>query len=100
MQKSKFRVSKYAALSLGLVAIFIFSGCESFQKDMYDKKADAVGTKRTVYIYNYYSDKPLKVFSDSKMRFDRNPDGSVSFWLGAQNKKITTNGLYIVEDDK
>ncbi len=90
---------KYISLLLGVAALLMLSGCESFQKDMYDKKADAIGTERTVSIYNYYSDKPLKVFSDSKMRFDRNPDGTVSFWLGSKNKKITTNGIYIIEDN-
>jgi len=79
--------------------LLLLSGCESVQKELYDKKADAIGTDRTVTIYNNFSEKPLKTFRDSKMRFDRNPDGTVSFWLGSQNRKITTNGIYIVEDN-
>lgn len=91
---------KKVDISIAIVgAMFFLVGCESVQKDIYDRKADAIGTDRTVTIYNHYSEKPLKSFRDSKMRFDRNPDGTVSFWLGSKNKKVTTNGIYIIEDN-
>lgn len=78
--------------------ILLFSGCESVQKKVYDKKADMIGTKRTVTFYAW-NGQPIQSFSDDSMRFETSPDGkTVSIWLGDENKKVFSNMFFIIED--
>lgn len=83
---------------LAVLSVLIFSGCESMQKKVYDKKADMIGTDRTITFYSW-DGKPIKSFSDKSMRFETSVDGkTVSIWLGDENKKVFSNMFYIIED--
>lgn len=88
------------SLFIGFLAIgMFFTGCESMQKQVYDKKADMIGTNRTVTFYAWNGEE-IESFSDKSMRFETSPDGkTISIWLGDENKKVFSNMFYIIKDN-
>lgn len=92
-----FKRAKYISIAIVLLVVSIFFYMEFVQKKVYDYKADAIGTNRTVTFYSF-TGQPIQTYSDKSMRFESLPTGGISVWLGSQNKKVHSNMDYIVED--
>ena len=84
---------------LAVIAYFVLN-MEFVQKKIFDVKADMVGSNRTITFYSNIDATKVASFSDKDMRFETEPYGVVSVWLGSQNKKVKSNMQYIVEDVK
>ena len=84
---------------LTVIAYFVLN-MEFIQKKIFDVKADVVGSNRTITFYSNIDATKVASFSDKDMRFETEPNGTVSVWLGSQNKKVKSNMQYIVEDVK
>ena len=84
---------------LAVIAYFVLN-MEFIQKKIFDVKADMVGSNRTITFYSNIDATKVASFSDKDMRFETEPNGTVSVWLGSQNKKVKSNMQYIVEDVK
>lgn len=84
---------------LAVIAYFVLN-MEFIQKKIFDVKADVVGSNRTITFYSNIDATKVASFSDKDMRFETEPNGTVSVWLGSQNKKVKSNMQYIVEDVK
>lgn len=96
--KTKFKI--YFALFLMLVGGIGYTllQLEFVQKKIFDVKADVVGTDRTVTFYAKMTGEKVASYSDKDMRFETQPFGVVSVWLGSQNKKVHSTMEYIIED--
>lgn len=92
-----FRRLKYISLAIIVLFVSVFLYMEFVQKKVYDYKADAIGTNRTVTFYSF-TGQPIQTYSDKSMRFESLPTGGISVWLGSQNRKAHSNMDYIVED--
>lgn len=90
-----------AAFSFVVVAILSYGvlQIESVQKKVHDKKADILGTDRTIVFYSQLSNEKVKSFTDKEMRVDLEKQGEISVWLGTQKKKVISNLPYILEDN-
>ena len=98
MRKIKFIFWGFVVVAiLGIVG---FLNLEFIQKKAYDIKADAVGSNRSITFYSTMEAKPVATYTDKDMRFETENTGTVSVWLGSQNKKVKSNMQYIVEDLK
>lgn len=84
---------------LTIIAYFVLN-MEFIQKKIFDVKADVVGSNRTITFYSSIDATKVASFSDKDMRFETETNGTVSVWLGSQNKKVKSNMQYIVEDVK
>lgn len=84
---------------LTVIAYFVLN-MEFIQKKIFDVKADVVGSNRTITFYSNIDATKVASFSDKDMRFETETNGTVSVWLGSQNKKVKSNMQYIVEDVK
>lgn len=84
---------------LTVIAYFVLN-MEFIQKKIFDVKADVVGSNRTITFYSNIDAIKVASFSDKDMRFETETNGTVSVWLGSQNKKVKSNMQYIVEDIK
>ena len=84
---------------LTVIAYFVLN-MEFIQKKIFDVKADVVGSNRTITFYSNIDATKVASFSDKDMRFETETNGTVSVWLGSQNKKVKSNMQYIVEDIK
>ena len=73
---------------------------EFVQKKVFDIKADVVGSNRTVTFYTKMTGEKVASYSDKDVRFETQPFGVVSVWLGSQNKKVHSTMEYIIEDNK
>lgn len=90
-----------ALLLAGAIAVGVFIIDAPFvQKKIFDYKADLVGTNRVVTFYSNIDAKQVASYQDIDTRFETLPDGSISVWLGSQNKKVKSNMNYIIEDIK
>lgn len=89
--------AKYITITIVVITVSIFFYLEFVQKKVYDYKADAIGTNRSVTFYSF-TGQPIQTYSDKSMRFEALPTGGISVWLGSQNKKVHSNMDYIVED--
>ena len=92
---------KYAIgliLFIIITAIVLTFNTEITQKKIYDTKADLVGSNRTISFYTPISAEKVISYSDKSLRFETEPNGVISVWLGSVNKKIKSNMLYIIED--
>ena len=96
--KSKLIVIGVVVLALFTGGFFLF-GTESAQKGWHDIKADLVGTHRTVEVYSEMGGNLVKTYEDKDLRFDRNPDGSLTVWRGSVNKKSQITGGIVIIDD-
>lgn len=96
--KTKFKI--YFAIFLMIVGGIGYTllQFEFIQKKLFDIKADAVGTDRTVTFYAKMTGEKVASYSDKDMRFETQPFGVVSVWLGSQNKKVHSTMEYIIED--
>lgn len=96
--KTKFKI--YFVIFLILVGIIsnTLLQFEFVQKKLFDVKADVVGTDRTVTFYAKMTGEKVASYSDKDMRFETQPFGVVSVWLGSQNKKVHSTMEYIIED--
>ena len=83
-----------AAVAYGLLNM------EFVQKKVFDIKADVVGSNRTVTFYTKMTGEKVASYSDKDVRFETQPFGVVSVWLGSQNKKVHSTMEYIIEDNK
>lgn len=97
---TKFKI--YTTLSLLLIALIAYGllSMEFVQKKIFDVKADVVGSNRTVTFYTKMTGEKVASYSDKDVRFETQPFGVVSVWLGSQNKKIHSTMEYIIEDNK
>ena len=84
---------------LALIAYGLLS-MEFVQKKVFDIKADVVGSNRTVTFYTKMTGEKVASYSDKDVRFETQPFGVVSVWLGSQNKKVHSTMEYIIEDNK
>lgn len=98
----KTKLKLYFTLFMVIVAVigYFILNMEFVQKKIFDVKADVVGSNRTVTFYSSIDATKVASFSDKDMRFETEPFGVVSVWLGSQNKKVKSNMQYIVEDIK
>ena len=87
------------SLSLALMAYGLLN-MEFVQKKVFDIKADMVGSHRTITFYTKVSAEKVASFTDKDMRFESQPYGVISVWLGSQNKKVNSTLEYIIEDIK
>lgn len=94
----KVKILFWSLIALAIVGVVILFSLEKVQKKMFDAKADAVGTNRTIHFYTFTGEK-VSSFSDKSMRFETEPYGVISVWLGSVNKKVKSNMSYIVEDN-
>ena len=91
----------FVLISVILVSIAYFLlNMEFVQKKIFDVKADMVGSHRTITFYTKVSAEKVASFTDKDMRFESQPYGVISVWLGSQNKKVNSTLEYIVEDVK
>ena len=91
----------FVLISVILVSIAYFLlNMEFVQKKIFDVKADMVGSHRTITFYTKVSAEKVASFTDKDMRFESQPYGVISVWLGSQNKKVNSTLEYIVEDIK
>ena len=81
-----------ASLSYALLSM------EFVQKKIYDVKADATGSERTVTFYSQIDATKVASYSDKDMRYETKPSGAISVWLGSKSKKVESNLGYIIED--
>ena len=81
------------------ISIYLFFNVESVQKKVFDIKADLVGTDRTVVFYSKINGQIVKQYSDKDTRFQVEPNGAISVWLGKEKKKVFSNMDYIIEDN-
>lgn len=84
---------------LAIIAYFVLN-MEFVQKKLFDVKADIVGSHRTITFYTKVSAEKVASYTDKDMRFETQPYGVISVWLGSQNKKVHSTMEYIVEDVK
>lgn len=84
---------------LAVLAYFVLN-MEFIQKKIFDVKADMIGSNRTITFYSSIDATKVASFSDKDMRFETQPYGVISVWLGSQNKKVHSTMEYIVEDVK
>lgn len=89
----------FISVILVTIAYFLLN-MEFVQKKIFDVKADMVGSHRTITFYTKVSAEKAASFTDKDMRFETQPYGVISVWLGSQNKKINSTLEYIVEDVK
>ena len=82
-----------------LIGYFVLN-TEFVQKKLFDVKADLVGSHRTVTFYTKVSAEKVASYTDKDMRFEAQPYGVISVWLGSQNKKVNSTLEYIIEDVK
>ena len=85
-------------LILSTFIVYFLLNMEFVQKKIFDVKADVVGSNRTITFYSSIDATKVASFSDKDMRFETEPFGVISVWLGSQNKKIKSNMQYIIED--
>ena len=85
-------------LILSTFIVYFLLNMEFVQKKIFDVKADVVGSNRTITFYSNIDATKVASFSDKDMRFETEPFGVISVWLGSQNKKIKSNMQYIIED--
>lgn len=93
-------------LYLGLVAVvvaflgYLIMNINYVEKAMYDRKADIIGSHRTVTFYTTVSNQVVRSFTDKQMRvnYSENSANSTSFWLGSINRKVTSNLSFIMVD--
>ena len=85
-------------LTLCVLIGYLLLNMEFVQKKIFDVKADVVGSNRTITFYSNIDATKVASFSDKDMRFETEPFGVISVWLGSQNKKIKSNMQYIIED--
>ena len=85
------------SVSLVFIAYFLLN-MEFVQKKIFDVKADVVGSNRTVTFYAKMTGEKIASYTDKDMRFETQPFGVVSVWLGSQNKKVHSTMEYIIED--
>ena len=97
---TKFKI--YLVLFVSVIAALAYSffNMEFVQKKIFDIKADAIGTNRTITFYSSIDATKVASFSDRDMRFETETFGVISVWLGSQNKKVKSNMQYIIEDVK
>ena len=97
---TKFKV--YFALTiLTLLAItYGLLQLEFVQKKLFDIKADAIGSSRTVTFYSPLTGEKVSSYSDKDIRYETKPTGAISVWLGSQSRKVESNMDYIIEDNK
>lgn len=92
-----------ALLVLALITIgFALYGIlqlEFVKKYVHDKKADYLGTDRTVTFYAKMTGEKVKSFSDTDTRVTLEPNGIVSVWLGSSKRKIMSDMDFILEDN-
>jgi hypothetical protein len=82
------------------VAGYAFLNVEAVKKWTADKKADLVGTNRTVFVYAPMTKEVVKVYKDSNLRYTKEGPSNTSLWLGSKDKKVDIIGLgTIVEDN-
>lgn len=95
---TKFKV--YFSLTIiSLVAIaYGLLQLEFVQKKLFDIKADALGSARTVTFYSPLTGETISSYSDKDIRYETKPTGAISVWLGSQSKKVESNLPYIIED--
>ena len=95
---TKFKV--YFALTiLTLLAIaYGLLQLEFVQKKLFDIKADAIGSARTVTFYSPLTGEKVSSYSDKDIRYETKPTGAISVWLGSQSRKVESNLPYIIED--
>lgn len=87
-------------LVLGILIVVAVVNMEFVQKKVFDVKADVVGSHRTISFYTKVSTEKVATYTDKDMRFETQPFGVISVWLGSQNKKVHSTMEYIVEDIK
>jgi hypothetical protein len=82
------------------LATILLAGCEQAQREIYDRKADVVGTKRVATIYAPYTGQVLRTIEDDSMTFSRSETGGISIWLGTKNRKVwvSNTALLVIED--
>ena len=98
--KTKLKLWFTAIMTLIVVIAYFLLNMEFVQKKIFDVKAEMVGSNRTINFYSSIDATKVASFSDKDMRFETEPNGTVSVWLGSQNKKVKSNMQYIVEDVK
>ena len=98
--KTKLKLWFITIMALIAVIAYFLLNMEFVQKKIFDVKADVVGSNRTITFYSNIDATKVASFSDKDMRFETETDGTVSVWLGSQNKKVKSNMQYIVEDIK
>lgn len=87
-------------LVLTVVGVVLFFNMEFVQKKVFDVKADMVGTHRVVTFYSNIDATKVASFEDKDVRFENEPSGVISIWLGSVDRKIKSNMNYIIEDVK
>lgn len=85
-------------MTLIVVIVYFLLNMEFIQKKIFDIKADVVGSDRTITFYSTIDATKVATYQDKDTRFEVLPNGSISVWLGSQNKKILSNMNYIIED--
>ena len=98
--KTKLKLWFTAIMTLIVVIAYFLLNMEFVQKKIFDVKADMVGSHRTITFYTKVSAEKVASFTDKDMRFESQPYGVISVWLGSQNKKVNSTLEYIVEDVK
>ena len=95
---TKFKV--YSALTLFTLLAIAYGllQLEFVQKKLFDIKADALGSARTVTFYSPLTGEKVSSYSDKDIRYETKPTGAISVWLGSQSKKVESNLPYIIED--
>lgn len=97
MSKWKLYLGLFVGLLIG--AIYMIFNVEFVQKKVFDIKADLVGADRTVVFYAKMTGEPVKSFSDKDTRYNKEPDGSLTVWLGKAKQKVNSNMDYIISDN-
>lgn len=97
--KNKLKLWFTAIVLFISLIVFAILNLEFIQKKVFDIKADLVGTDRTVIFYSKINGQIVKQYSDKDTRFQVEPNGAISVWLGKEKKKVFSNMDYIIEDN-
>lgn len=89
----------YGIVALLTLGVVLFFNVEAVQKKTFDVKADMVGSDRTVTFYTQISKEPVASYTDKDMRYEVK-EGTVSIWLGSENRKVHSSMDFIIIDNK
>ena len=95
---TKFKVYFAVTILTLLVIAYGLLQLEFVQKKLFDIKADAIGSARTVTFYSPLTGEKVSSYSDKDIRYETKPTGAISVWLGSQSRKVESNLPYIIED--
>lgn len=95
-------MKKFLAVAVVVIGALTYGALqlEFVQKFLFDKKADFLGTDRTVTFYAKMTGEKVASFSDRDTRINLENNRVLSVWQGQKKRKIMSNMDFIIIDNK